>query len=104
MYTRHFQRRKKERKEIAFFDTAIPPCSQWPSLSGKLHVSKITGVQLNSKKSIIFCIKWLGGYCVCVVHMVYNIHVHVCMYVGTMYPYMYYYYYYKKKIIKHVEV
>ena len=62
MYTGHFQRWKKERKVIAFFDTAIPPCSQWPSLSGKLHVSKIRGVQLNSKKSIIFCKKWLGGY------------------------------------------
>ena len=52
------KRWKKERKEIAFLDTAIPPCSQWPSLSGKLHVSKIRGVQLKSKKIIIFCKKW----------------------------------------------
>ena len=49
---------KKERKEIAFLYTAIPPCSQWPSLSGKLHVYKIRGVQLKSKKLIIFCKKW----------------------------------------------
>jgi hypothetical protein len=56
--TGHFQHWKKERKEIAFLYTAIPSCSQWSSLSSKLHVYKIRGVRTTKVQKR----KWLGGY------------------------------------------
>ena len=70
------KRKKKLWTMCAFLDTAIPPCSQWPSLSGKLHVSKIRGVQLKSKNGIFFGKKWLGGTCT-VQHE--HVSVHMCV-------------------------